>query len=164
MARLYLSASDTKDGKYQKEIDEICKEIGFENEDKGARLRAIIDYAYQMRVLKSSQPMSEPQSSTPVSETPKDLDHLNINDPKGAIAKWLQNRELREAKRAERAKDAFAIEQARQVAKTKGEKDRVEIREEERLARRVGVNTSSKPKVDWGNSEGIDPDYYDGYR
>jgi hypothetical protein len=154
MARLYLSASDTKDGKYQREIDEICKEIGFESEDKGARLRAVIDSYYEKLILnKNSPPTPTPQS---------DIKHLNIDQKDGAIRVWERKHDQRIEVAKFRMWEAYGIEKARQKAKTEGEADRAEIREEERLHKRIV--SDRKPKIDWGDSEGIDPDYHDGYR
>jgi len=146
MGRLYLSASDTKDGKYQREIDEICKSIDFNSEDKGARLRAVIDDSYQIRVLKSSPSASKP---------PSDLDHLNICDPNGAIQVYLRKRNAETERIKKRMAEAYLVEKARQNAKTEGERERAEIQKELEMTKRItkGYYSTSKPQVDWGNSE-----------
>lgn len=56
-------SSRDKDGSYQRKIDEISAVISYDSDCKDARLRAVIDKAYELLILnKNSTPVSDSES------------------------------------------------------------------------------------------------------
>lgn len=109
------------------------------------------------------------RTSTPTDSTAPapDLDHLNINQKNGVIQTYLRKAEGRLELRKERiaesqAKSDIRIAEAKEIAKARAEIEK-EIENEKRFKKRY-IQTG-KPKVDWGDSEGVaNPDWHEGYR
>lgn len=139
-------------------FDEIIARYNCKGETDSESLWRLLQQIYQEPILdKSSLPSSTPQSEQP--RPPRDLDHLNICDPNGAIQVYLRKRNAETERIKKRMAEAYLVEKARQNAKTEGERERAEIREGERLLKRTV--SSRKPTIDWGNSVGVEPEWND---
>lgn len=98
-------------------------------------------------------------NSSPLGEHESDIGHLNIDEKDGAIQTYLN-------KRKERIEETYLKEQARQKAKTEGETARAAIQKEIENQKRFTKQyiRDRKPKIDWGDSQGAEPDWHEGYR
>ena len=141
--------------------DRIYQKIGYNDKDNRSKSQCYNDF---WKLILNT-------NSSPLSGNKGDIEHLNIDDKDGAIQTYLRKREAE----IDRIEEAYRKEQARQKAKTEGEEARQKVKTEGETARaEIHKETENqkrfakryiqkgKPKVDWGDSAGVNPDYSEG--
>lgn len=138
---------------FEEKVNRIFQRYGITGDGDTELWRALIDKLDKEPILD--------KNSTPVSDSKSSIEHLNIDDKNGAIQTYMNKREARLELRKERVEEAYLKERARQRAKAEGEEERAEIKDRYENKKRFAKQyiRSGKPKVDWGNSEGVEPNY-----